>query len=105
METFKPLQGPQTDVGDDFAIGEAFFGTPSLFGVGMMEGTTSSYTAMILRGELPQPRANDDGDNKDNDAGPVHGPRTLSSIELARKAGLFLFGVAVSEHYLYIIFS
>jgi hypothetical protein len=73
--------------------------------VGMMEGTTSSYTAMILHGELPQPRANDDGDNEDNDAGPVHGPRTLSSIELARKAGLFLFGVAVSEHYLYIIFS
>ena len=73
--------------------------------VGMMEGMTSSYMAMILRGELPQPRANDDGDNKDDDTGPVHGPKTLSSIELAHKAGLFLFGVAVSEHYLYIIFS
>jgi hypothetical protein len=59
--------------------------------VGMMEGTTSSYTAMILRGELPQPRATDEGDNEDDDAGPVHGPRTLSSIELARTAGLFLF--------------
>ena len=59
--------------------------------VGMMEGTTSSYTAMILRGELPQPMASNDNDDNDDNMGPVHGPRTLSSVELSRSAGLFLF--------------
>ena len=58
--------------------------------VGMMEGTTSSYTAMILRGELPQPMASNDNNDNDDDMGPVHGPRTLSSVELSRSAGLFL---------------
>ncbi|KAH9965083.1 hypothetical protein BJV74DRAFT_911363 [Russula compacta] len=56
--------------------------------LGMMEGTTSSYTAMILRGELPQLKALADGnhsdDDDDDDIGPVHGPKSLSSIKLAR---------------------
>jgi hypothetical protein len=61
--------------------------------LGMLEGTTSSYAAMILRGEAPQPRApaNHNGDNEDNDHGPAHGPKSLSSIELARKRGTLLF--------------
>jgi hypothetical protein len=57
---------------------------------GMTEGTVSSYTAMILRGEFPQPRAAVDGD-EDNDMGPVNGPKCLSSVELARTPGPFLF--------------
>ncbi|KAI0004338.1 hypothetical protein BJV74DRAFT_876020 [Russula compacta] len=56
----------------------------------MMEGTTSLYSAMIRWGELPQPKALADGnrsdDDDDNDVGPVHGPKSLSSIELARTA-------------------
>ncbi|KIM80298.1 hypothetical protein PILCRDRAFT_9821 [Piloderma croceum F 1598] len=53
--------------------------------LGMMDGTTSSYTAMVLNGEQPQPHivAADD-DNEDDDNGPVTGPKSLSSIELAR---------------------
>src|SRR5882762_10570190 len=54
--------------------------------LGMMDGTTSSYTAMVLRGEQPQPRvapADADLDNEDdNDNGPAPGPKSLSSIEL-----------------------
>ncbi|KAH9979673.1 hypothetical protein BJV74DRAFT_879404 [Russula compacta] len=37
---------------------------------GMMEGTASSYTAMILRGESPQPREIEDKDDNEDD-GPV----------------------------------
>jgi hypothetical protein len=60
--------------------------------LGMMNGTTASYTAMILRGEQPQPRvvaAVDEDD--DNDNGPVSGPKSLSSVELAHTAGMFYF--------------
>ena len=53
---------------------------------GMMEGTASSYTAMVLRGEAPQPRAME-GESDDDDDGPVAGPKSLSSIELARTVG------------------
>jgi hypothetical protein len=56
--------------------------------IGMMEGSASSYMAMILRGEVPQPKASDD--NEDDDAGPVPGPKSLSSIELPRNAGVLL---------------
>ncbi|KAH9997156.1 hypothetical protein BJV74DRAFT_877357 [Russula compacta] len=54
--------------------------------LGMMDGTTSSYTAMIQRGEKPQPRtaAADEEEDDDDDNGPVPGPKSLSSIELAR---------------------
>lgn len=56
--------------------------------VGMMEGTTLSYMAMINRGELPVPKVVTTEDNDvDNDIGPVKGPKSLSSIELARTAG------------------
>ncbi|KAJ7500565.1 hypothetical protein B0H11DRAFT_2155527 [Mycena galericulata] len=50
---------------------------------GMMAGSTSSYAAMVLRGEAPQPpsKVNDDDDD---DNGPVAGPKSLTSIELAR---------------------
>ena len=54
--------------------------------LGMMEGTTSSYTAMMLRGESPQPQTMEDK-NDDDDAGPVSGPKSMSSIELARTVG------------------
>jgi hypothetical protein len=67
--------------------------------LGMMEGTSASYTAMILRGELPQPRASkdDDDDDEDNDIGPAHGPKSLSSIELAHRVGLLLFRCHIFE--------
>jgi hypothetical protein len=43
----------------------------------------SLYTAMVLRGEAPQPRAME-GESNDDDDGPVVGPKSLSSIELAQ---------------------
>jgi hypothetical protein len=66
--------------------------------LGMMEGTTASYTAMILRGEEPQLRASvalvDDEDD-DNSQDP--GPKALSSIELARTAGMWRSFIDLSE--------
>jgi hypothetical protein len=59
--------------------------------LGMMEGTTSSYTAKMLRGEQPQPRMLAEGRDDDDDGGPSPGPRSLSSIELARTAGMMPF--------------
>ncbi|KAJ7175244.1 hypothetical protein C8R43DRAFT_976292 [Mycena crocata] len=55
---------------------------------GMMTGTTSSYTAAVLAGQQPQIIAADaaaalDDDDDDDDDGTVHGPRSLSDIELA----------------------
>ncbi|KAJ7470114.1 hypothetical protein B0H11DRAFT_1730665 [Mycena galericulata] len=52
---------------------------------GMMAGSTSSYAAMLLRGEEPQPPAATDEDDEDDDGGDVAGPKSLSSIELARR--------------------
>lgn len=59
--------------------------------LGMMEGTTASYTAGELRGELPVPRGEqDDGTlEEESDLGPVSGPRDLSSIELAVTNGMY----------------
>ena len=57
--------------------------------LGRMDGSTSSYTAMIQRGEQPQSRqvaANNEEDDDDN--GPAPGPKSLSSIELARRPGM-----------------
>ncbi|KAH9170341.1 hypothetical protein EDB89DRAFT_2220723 [Lactarius sanguifluus] len=55
---------------------------------GMMIGSTSSYTAMVLRGEQPQPLVDStedhNDDNEDHDLGPVSGPKVVSSIELAK---------------------
>ncbi|KAJ7234268.1 hypothetical protein C8J57DRAFT_1453129 [Mycena rebaudengoi] len=55
---------------------------------GMMTGTTSSYTAMVLAGQQPQvaavtAAAEKDQENEDNDDGVMHGPRSLSDIELS----------------------
>jgi hypothetical protein len=52
---------------------------------GMMAGTTSSYTAMLLRGEQPAAEEPDVDELEDdvNDMGPVSGPRVLSSVQLA----------------------
>lgn len=50
---------------------------------GMMEGTTSSYTAMVLEGHQPQPSAPPDTFKDTDDMGPSSGPKVLSSIELA----------------------
>ncbi|KAF7359961.1 hypothetical protein MVEN_00723000 [Mycena venus] len=54
---------------------------------GMMTGTTSSYTARVLAGEQPQVEAAAAVaavvDNEDDDDGIVHGPKSLSDIELA----------------------
>jgi hypothetical protein len=60
--------------------------------LGMMDGTTASYTAMIHEGGLPRPRAAFEigGGDEDNDNGPAPGPKTLSSVELARLPGTVL---------------
>ncbi|KAJ7602026.1 hypothetical protein B0H17DRAFT_1342371 [Mycena rosella] len=54
---------------------------------GMMTGTTSSYTAQVLAGEQPQVAAAAAAaalaDDEDDEDGTVHGPRSLSDIELA----------------------
>jgi hypothetical protein len=50
---------------------------------GMMAGTTSSYTAMILRGEQPSVIDAADMPVEDDDMGPVHGPKVLCSVQLA----------------------
>ncbi|KAJ7219449.1 hypothetical protein GGX14DRAFT_533211 [Mycena pura] len=57
---------------------------------GMMTGTASSYTAMVLAGLQPQVEAADaaaalaaEKDDEDDEDGVVHGPRSLSDIELA----------------------
>ncbi|KAJ6609298.1 hypothetical protein B0H10DRAFT_2166369 [Mycena sp. CBHHK59/15] len=60
---------------------------------GMMTGTTSSYTAMVLAGDQPQVTAVQaaanvaaDKEDIDDDDGVVHGPRSLLDIELAPTA-------------------
>ncbi|KAJ7612392.1 hypothetical protein DFH06DRAFT_1345137 [Mycena polygramma] len=51
---------------------------------GMMAGSTSSYAAMVLRGEAPHPPdAAADEDEDDVDNADLPGPKSLSSIELA----------------------
>ncbi|KAJ6579813.1 hypothetical protein B0H10DRAFT_2341961 [Mycena sp. CBHHK59/15] len=55
---------------------------------GMMAGTTSSYTAMVLAGKQPQVDAAVAAvvDDEEDDDGVVHGPKSLSDIELAPTA-------------------
>ncbi|KAF7372792.1 hypothetical protein MSAN_00485000 [Mycena sanguinolenta] len=54
---------------------------------GMLTGTTTSYTARVLAGEQPQMEAAAAAaalaDDEEDDDGIVHGPRSLSDIELA----------------------
>ncbi|KAH9993136.1 hypothetical protein BJV74DRAFT_877811 [Russula compacta] len=60
--------------------------------LGMMDGMTTSYAAMILRGEQPQPRVPAAVDkDEDDDNGPVSGPKSLSSVELAQTTTLQRF--------------
>ena len=67
-----------------------------------MEGSTSSYTAMVLQGKHPQPPTNPTEEPEDNegyedcDLGPASGPKVLSSIALAKTPGVFLVGPAHS---------
>ncbi|KAJ7163934.1 hypothetical protein C8R43DRAFT_1168740 [Mycena crocata] len=51
---------------------------------GMMEGSTSSYAARMMRGELPSPPQAAAQHDDDDDGGDSPGPKALSSIELAR---------------------
>ncbi|KAJ6617037.1 hypothetical protein B0H10DRAFT_1948719 [Mycena sp. CBHHK59/15] len=55
---------------------------------GMMTGTTSSYTGRVLAGEQPQVVAAAAAaiDDEDDEDGTVHGPKSLSSIEVAPTA-------------------
>lgn len=55
---------------------------------GMMVGSTSSYTSMILEGGHPEPL--DDPDDDDDDHGPVIGSKTASSVKLARRRREYL---------------
>jgi hypothetical protein len=67
--------------------------------LGMMDGTTSSYTAMIQRGEQPQPHAAAADTDNDEDHGPEPGPKSLSSIELARTPGMFTGACTLMKHH------
>ncbi|KAJ7939434.1 hypothetical protein B0H13DRAFT_2648517 [Mycena leptocephala] len=74
---------------------------------GMMTGTTSSYTAMVLAGYQPQVTAVEAAadlaavqEDNDDDDGVVHGPRSFSDIELAATAqrGYPKYLVALAAH-------
>jgi hypothetical protein len=57
---------------------------------GMMDGSTSSYTAMIHAGGIPTipVHANEEEElHDDEDLGPASGPKVLSSIELSKRTG------------------
>jgi hypothetical protein len=53
-------------------------------GQGMMQGSTTSYALRTMRGELPQPPGAPEDEEDDDDGGDSPGPKSLSSIELAR---------------------
>ena len=50
---------------------------------GMMSGTTSLYTAMLLRSEQLAVPAKVNQEDDSNDMGPILGPKVLASIQLA----------------------
>ena len=57
-------------------------------------GTTSSYTLRVLAGEQPQvataaARAAPALDDEDDDDGTVHGPKSLSDIQMAPTARMY----------------
>jgi hypothetical protein len=56
-------------------------------GQGMLQGSTASYALRMLRGELPEPPAPPEDDEEDDDGGDSPGPKSMSSIELARTPG------------------
>ncbi|KAJ7809240.1 hypothetical protein B0H14DRAFT_3090933 [Mycena olivaceomarginata] len=51
---------------------------------GIMQGSTSLYTAQTLRGEAPEALEPAKDDDDDDDSGDSPGPKSLSSVELAR---------------------
>jgi hypothetical protein len=66
---------------------------------GMMAGTTSSYTAMLLRGEQPAVEETADQEDDDaNDMGTTSGPKVLSSVQLACTARRFLLILSSYTH-------
>ena len=70
---------------------------------GMMTGSTSSYTAMILRGEQPAvPVAVPVAADLEDDMGPTTGPKVLSSIQLASTPRRYFFS---SRNHLLIFIS
>ncbi|KAJ6548422.1 hypothetical protein B0H19DRAFT_1211517 [Mycena capillaripes] len=64
---------------DSLAAARAIF-----YPQGMLAGSASSYEAMVLRGEEPQPPEAVDEEDEDDDGGDVAGPQSLTSVELAR---------------------
>ena len=72
-------------------LDKMFFAWRTFAEQGMMAGSTSSYTAMLLRGEQPavEEAANQEDDS--TDMGPTSGPKVLSSVELACTPCRFLF--------------
>jgi len=58
---------------------------------GMMDGSTSSYTAMIHAGGIPTIPVHENVEEEelhdDEDLGPASGPKVLCSIELAKRTG------------------
>ena len=60
---------------------------------GMMTGSTSSYTAMVLRGEQPAVPPAVAAD-LEGDMGPTTGPKVLSSIQLASSPRRLLFSLS-----------
>ncbi|KAJ6490015.1 hypothetical protein C8R45DRAFT_1138948, partial [Mycena sanguinolenta] len=74
---------------------------------GMMTGTTSSYTARVAAGFQPQVTAattaaavEAEADDDDDDDGVVHGPRSLSDVEVAAtpQRGYPRFLLALAAH-------
>lgn len=59
--------------------------------LGMMAGTISAYTAMVLQGGEPVVEETPTGNEDVNDIGPVSGPKVLSSIHLATTRGMLYF--------------
>lgn len=55
----------------------------------MMVGSTYTYVSGIMAGEIPEeaPEADEEDLDDDSDLGPASGPRTMSSVHLARTPG------------------
>lgn len=60
-------------------------------GRNMMVGSTYTYVSGMIAGEIPEeaPEAVEEDVDDDSDLGPVSGPRTMSSVHLARTAGVY----------------
>jgi len=69
----------------------------------MMAGTTSLYTAMLLRGEQLAVEEATDQEDDSNNIGPTLGPKVLSSVQLAHTPHRFKFFASHTHslHYLH----